>query len=131
MLVGIIPVTVALAGNLVEREFPWRRLAAPVALILLGLLAINLAGAEAGARAGEGRLFGLLCTLGAVGLWTLYGVANARFLRTNPSVSGPAWSTMVGAATLALVALAAPLVALLDPDTIGFRQLLDPGARLA
>jgi len=130
-LVGIIPVTVAIAGNLVEREFPWRRLALPVALILPGLLAVNLTGAETGARAGEDRFFGLLCTLGTVGLWTFYGVANARFLRTNPSVSGPVWSTMVGAATLVLVGLVVPLVALLDPGAVGFGQLLHPGARLA
>lgn len=78
-LVGIIPVMVAVAGNLVEREFPWRRLVLPLALILPGLLAINLAGTGAGAPAGEDRLFGLLCTLGTVGLWTFYAVANARF----------------------------------------------------
>ena len=130
-LVGTIPVMVAIAGNLIEREFPWRRLALPLALILPGLLAINLAGTGTGAPAGEGRLFGLLCTLGTVGLWTFYAVANARFLRANPSVSGPAWSTTVGVATLVLVALAVPLVALLDPGALGFRQLLDPGARLA
>jgi drug/metabolite transporter (DMT)-like permease len=130
-LVGTIPVTVAIAGNLIEREFPWRRLALPMALILPGLLAINLSGAGTGAQAGEGRFFGLLCTLGTVGLWTFYGVANARFLRANPSVSGSAWSTIVGVATLVLVALAVPLVALFAPGAVGFGQLLHPGARLA
>ena len=130
-LIGTVPVTVAVAGNLLEREFPWRRLALPLALILPGLAAINLAGAGPGAPGGVGRLLGLLCTLGTVGLWTFYGVANARFLRANPSVSGPAWSTVVGIATLALVVLAAPLVALLDPGAMGFRQLLHPDARLA
>ena len=130
-LIGTVPVTVAVAGNLLEREFPWRRLALPLALILPGLLAINLAGAGPGAPSGGGRLLGLLCVLGTVGLWTFYGVANARFLRANPSVSGLAWSTMVGVATLALVVLAVPLVALLDPGAVGFRQLVHPGARLA
>ena len=67
-LVGIIPVTVAITGNLIEREFPWRRLALPLALILPGLLAINLTGAGTGAPTGEGRFFGLLCTLGTIGL---------------------------------------------------------------
>jgi len=130
-LIGTVPVTVAVAGNLLEREFLWRRLALPLALILPGLLAINLAGAGPVAPAGGGRLLGLLCVLGTVGLWTFYGVANARFLRANPSVSGLAWSTMVGVATLALVVLAVPLVALLDPGAVGFGQLLHPGARLA
>jgi drug/metabolite transporter (DMT)-like permease len=131
VLIGTVPVTVAVAGNLLEREFPWRRLILPLALILPGLLAINLAGAGPGAPSGGGRLLGLLCVLGTVGLWTFYGVANARFLRTNPSVSGLAWATMVGVATLALVVLAVPLVALLDPGAVGFRQLVHPGARLA
>ncbi len=134
-LIGIVPVTVAIAGNIVEREFPWRRLAFPVTLILLGLLAINLTGVGSGvgahARAGEDRFFGILCALGTVGLWTFYGVANARFLRNNPSVSGPAWSTMVGVATLVLVALAVPVVALLDPGAVGFQQLPHPSPRLA
>jgi drug/metabolite transporter (DMT)-like permease len=121
LVVGTIPVTMALAGNLVEREFPWRRLGVPVALILPGLLAINVAGAGGGAQEGEGRFFGLLCTLGAVGMWTLYGVANARFLRKNPSVSGSAWPTMVGAAGLPLVALSVLLLAALGPDALDLR----------
>jgi drug/metabolite transporter (DMT)-like permease len=134
-LIGTVPVAVAVAGNLVGREFPWRRLVLPLALILPGVVAINLAGVDPdagpGAPAGGGRLLGLLCVLGTVGLWTFYGVANARFLRANPSVSGTAWSTVVGVACLVLVVPAAALVALLDPGAGGFGRLLHPGARLA
>lgn len=52
-------------------------------------------------------------------------------MRANPSVSGPAWATTVGVATLVLVVLAVPLVAVLDPGALGFRQVLAPDARLA
>jgi drug/metabolite transporter (DMT)-like permease len=135
LVIGTLPVTVALVGNLIGREFPFRRLLAPMALILLGLVAINVFAGEAGARAaGDGRVeefIGLLFALGALTLWTLYGVANARFLKANPRISGSEWSTMVGVATLVLVALAVPLTAVLAPGALDPGRFADPGASLA
>ena len=52
IIIGCIPVTLALAGNLTSHTHPWRKLAAPIALATAGLLLANLSGAgEAGPAA--------------------------------------------------------------------------------
>jgi drug/metabolite transporter (DMT)-like permease len=52
------------------------------------------------------RVMGVLAGLGAVALWTWYGLANAAFLKRNPEVSPTGWATVTGLAT-GLVTLAA------------------------
>jgi len=109
LIVGTLPVTVALYGNWRRREYPFARLAAPIALILLGLLCINLlaphgeGGAGRAAGAGGTSLVGLLCAFTALALWTWYAVANAAFLRAHPQLSASAWTSLTGVNTLLVV----------------------------
>jgi drug/metabolite transporter (DMT)-like permease len=112
IIIGCIPITLALAGNLTSRSHPWRKLAAPIALATAGLLLANLAGTG---EAGTGRtsadvVFGLLAAFGAVALWTWYGLANARFLNRHPEVPHTGWSTLVGLYTGAVTLVCLPAV---------------------
>ncbi|GIE30773.1 multidrug DMT transporter permease [Actinoplanes italicus] len=114
IIIGCIPVTLAVAGNVLDRVYPWRRLVVPIALVLSGLLLVNvleMSGASPAANTPVAvKAFGVLSALGAVLLWTWYGIANARFLDRNPDVPHGGWSTIVGLGT-GLVALAALPVA--------------------
>ncbi|HEY3953384.1 MAG TPA: DMT family transporter [Streptosporangiaceae bacterium] len=114
IIIGCIPITLALAGNLTSHTHPWRKLAAPIALATAGLLLATLSGTgEAGAdRSAAGVAFGLLAAFGAVALWTWYGLANARFLNRHPQVPHTGWSTLVGLSTgaVTLICLPAALV---------------------
>ena len=110
IVIGCIPVTLALAGNLTSHTHPWRKLAAPIALAIAGLLLANLAGTG---QAGTGRtdadvVFGLLAAFGAVALWTWYGLANARFLNRHPEIPHTGWSTLVGLYTGAVTLICLP-----------------------
>jgi drug/metabolite transporter (DMT)-like permease len=110
IIIGCIPVTLALAGNLISHTHPWRKLAAPIALASAGLLLANLSGTG---QAGTGRtaadvVFGLLAAFGAVALWTWYGLANARFLNRHPEVPHTGWSTLVGLYTGAVTLICLP-----------------------
>lgn len=124
LIIGTLPVTVALYGNWRRREYPFARLAAPVALIFLGLLVINLAepARSAGAHgAPAGRsILGLLYAGVALALWTWYAVANADSLRRHPHLAASTWATLTGVSTL-LVALGALLL-------IAVGRALDIGA---
>jgi drug/metabolite transporter (DMT)-like permease len=118
-IIGALPVTVALYGNWRRREFPVRRLALPIALLLAGMLVLNVAEWQH-AAAGESRYsagqraLGIACAVAALALWTWYGIANADFLKSRPHLHPGAWSTTIGVATLALVVAALPLVVLSD-----------------
>jgi drug/metabolite transporter (DMT)-like permease len=114
LVIGAIPIVLALAGNLVAPAYAWRRLILPVALVAVGLVLIN--GLEiAGSRSYNPaptpiKLAGLVAAFGAVAIWSWYALANARFLTSHPEVSGAAWSTIVGVATGTLTLAALPLL---------------------
>jgi drug/metabolite transporter (DMT)-like permease len=74
MIIGCIPVTLALVANLIWHAHRWRKLAVPIALATTGLLLATLPGGQAPASSGRSaaaELFGLLAAFGAVALWDL------------------------------------------------------------
>ncbi|MBE1582912.1 DMT family transporter [Nonomuraea angiospora] len=116
IIIGCIPVVIAVVGNLVVRSHPWRRLAPPISLVTVGLLVVNVlemtgSAPNAGAPAMV-KVAGIGCAFGAVALWTWYAIANARFLDRHPDVPDTGWSTIVGLATGAVTLAALPVAAL-------------------
>ncbi|HYF96400.1 MAG TPA: DMT family transporter [Symbiobacteriaceae bacterium] len=113
MVIGILPITIPLVANWRRREYPFSRLAVPLLLVLVGLTLMNMVELRSGgahmARSLAAQMFGLVSALGALVLWTWFGVANAEFLRKRPDISPSTWSTVVGAQTLVLVLAAAPM----------------------
>ncbi|MBO4204626.1 DMT family transporter [Micromonospora echinofusca] len=113
IVIGCMPVTIAVVGNLLAPSYPWRRLVVPIALVLLGLLVVNVVelqqAAPAGASSAGVKALGLLAAFSAVGLWTWYAIANARFLDRHPEVPHTGWSTVIGLGTGAVALLAVPL----------------------
>jgi drug/metabolite transporter (DMT)-like permease len=112
LIIGALPVTVALAGARGGDGPPVRRLLAPLALIAAGLGLVNLVALTRADAVGAGRpaetLVGVLAALGGLALWTWYALANAAFLRRRTDVTPATWSSAVGLATLAVVAVTGP-----------------------
>ncbi|MDI6103316.1 DMT family transporter [Actinoplanes sp. NEAU-A12] len=115
IIIGCIPVALAVVGNIVARTYPWRRLAVPVALVAAGLVIVNVLEMGGSSPAAESSIatkaFGVLCAFGAVVLWTWYGIANARFLEHHPEVPDAGWSVIIGLGTGAIALVALPLAA--------------------
>jgi drug/metabolite transporter (DMT)-like permease len=111
VIIGTMPVTVALYGNWRRREFPFSRLALPLGLIVTGLVVVNAVEVD-WSGVGQGGLTaqvgGILCALTAVGLWTWYGVSNATFLKAHPEVSPGQWTTAIGVMTFVMALVASP-----------------------
>src|SRR5215475_12112072 len=127
MVIGAIPVVVAVTGNVLAPaggpagdpagdRVPWRRLALPLALVTSGLAlvsALELTGVHAYLAASPAeKATGLLAACAAVVLWTWYALANARFLARHDAVSPAGWSTAVGVATGAVALAGLPAAAL-------------------
>jgi drug/metabolite transporter (DMT)-like permease len=122
MVIGAIPVVVAVTGNvlapagLAGNRVPWRRLALPLGLVTAGLAlvsALELAGVHAYLAASPAeKVAGMLAACASVVLWTWYALANARFLARHEMVSPAGWSTAVGVATGAVALAGLPAAAL-------------------
>ena len=115
MVIGVIPVAVTVAGNVLRPAFRWRRLALPLTLVTLGLAlvsALEISGVHAYlvAPAAE-KAAGLIAAGGAVVLWTWYALANVRFLAGHHDMAPASWSTIVGVATGAVALAGLPVAA--------------------
>ncbi|WP_180985815.1 DMT family transporter [Streptomyces sp. CB02959] len=113
VIIGTLPVTVALTGNWVRKEFPFSRLLLPLGFITVGLVLVNLKEVDWGTafsgHSGMTWVMGIASTLVALGLWTWYAVANASFLRRHPEISSANWSTLMGLCALELSLVALPI----------------------
>jgi drug/metabolite transporter (DMT)-like permease len=115
MIIGTLPVVIAIVANLRSRRcgsreapLPWRRLAPSLALIAVGIALVNraeLAALRADAHADLGRYaLGALLAVGALVCWTWYPIRNSDWLRAHPERSPRGWATAQGLATLPLAA---------------------------
>lgn len=114
MIIGTLPVVIAIASNLRrgaavrqrDGRLPWRQLAPSLALIAVGIGLVNhveLVALRADPDANLGRYAtGALLALVAVVCWTWYPIRNADWLREHPGRSPSTWATAQGVATLPL-----------------------------
>ena len=106
MIVGALPVVIAISANLRDRQrdglLPWARLLPALLLIGGGIACVNQA--ELAAPGGHQLRYasGALLALGAVACWTWYPLRNADWLHRHPGRSPRAWSTAQGLAILPL-----------------------------
>jgi drug/metabolite transporter (DMT)-like permease len=100
LIVGLLPVTVTLAGATERGSLPLRRLALPLLMAVAGVVCIYLDAPALQADTGGGTYFiGLLMAAGALACWTVYAVCNARYLRRHPQFTSREWSVLTGVAT--------------------------------
>nr|WP_152958953.1 DMT family transporter [Pseudomonas sp. MN1F] len=99
LIVGVLPLTITLYGRNDSGAVPIRRLIGPLALILAGMLCINLETfAFAPGDIGD-KLLGLFYALAALACWTWYAVQNSRYLKQSGHFDSHQWSVLIGVLT--------------------------------
>ena len=133
MIIGTLPVVIAIVSNLSERTVTWSRLAPALLVLAAGLALVNQTELQRTMqlegdpwRYATGAGFAILATA----CWTWYPVRNARWLRARPGITAAAWATAQGLTTLPL-ALAGMILAslsyrLLAPNPPGLPLGPDP-----
>ncbi len=125
LIIGMLPVTIALMGRNDAGSIHTRQLLAPIALMVLGIVTISYdlfshANAQLASTPTQ-KVLALCAAAGALILWTLAAVNNARYLRSHNAIEPKTWSDLCGVTTalLAVVTLGAGLlVAQFAPNSI-------------
>lgn len=127
LIVGLGPITIAFYGNFQQRECEFKRLILPSAIILCGLLLVNIPAFENNVSLATWKeyFFGLACACSALVAWTWYVVKNARFLKANPQLSARDWATVLGVATFCWVLGFISLLLLLNYSELGLQSTLN------
>jgi drug/metabolite transporter (DMT)-like permease len=110
---GLVPVVLAIAGNLRERAVSWKSLALPLLLAMTGLVLVNAGGlAHSGVLEMRSLAIGVPLSILAVSLWTVFGILNQSALSGRPSMDAGVWTAliMIGAAGAMLAFLPLGLV---------------------
>ena len=116
LIIGMLPVTIALLGQNDAGSLHWKRLLAPIVLMALGIVAISYdlfthADDHLNSTLWQ-RVLALFAAAGALVFWTLAAVNNARYLRSHNAIDPKTWSDLCGVVTglLALLMLGVGLV---------------------
>ena len=102
LIVGMVPIVVALWGLKDKDSPPLSRVAPPIAV---AALAVGLIGWESLSQGGgtshDGgqTLIGLACALAALLSWSAFAVGNSRWMGRLPDVSPHDWSLLTGVVT--------------------------------
>jgi drug/metabolite transporter (DMT)-like permease len=123
--VALVPVVLAIVANLGNRRMSWRSLALPLILATTGLLLLN---AVSILRLAQGSIdpiretgIGIVFSILAVALWTLFGVSNQAALRSRPGTDARIWTALMMIAGSVEIAAFVPVG--LSLDLFRFTQL--------
>lgn len=113
VIIGTMPVFLAIIANIRDRSAPWKVLALPLALIAAGVAIVNIA-TLSGANITDtvSILLGIVASSAALAIWIVYGLANAAVMRSTDAPDGLQWTGLqgIGAAIGSLLLL--PLASL-------------------
>jgi drug/metabolite transporter (DMT)-like permease len=119
LVIGTMPVLLAIIANLKDRSIDWRTLAIPLILIAAGIGWVNVSiFATTSASDQPEILLGIVAALIGLALWVAYGMMSAAVMQSQDAPSAIHWTALqgIGAGIGALVLL--PFTSL--GDTVSF-----------
>ncbi len=128
MLIGTLPIVIAVCANFGRDGIAWRRLWPSLLVIGLGIFLVNQheLGRLDGGRSLDDYLLGSLLAIGAVACWAWYPIRNAAWLKRRPELASTTWATAQGLATLPLALLVFAALPSLPVVPVSFDWPLGP-----
>jgi drug/metabolite transporter (DMT)-like permease len=103
--VALVPVVLAIAGNIRQPVVPWREFAFPLTLAVGGLLLINVDWTHTSAPV-PSPVLGISLSILVVILWTVFGLLNQAALHKRPQIGTGTWTAlMICGAAVGMLAL--------------------------
>ncbi len=125
LVIGALPVLLAIYGNWQDGTVPWRLLVLPLVMIIAGLAVINSATiAAASTPSQQGNvILGFVLALCALANWFVYAILNAKALRMPDPPDALGWTSLQGlgaAAGVLPLLVIAPLMGWSEIPARGF-----------
>ncbi len=125
LVIGALPVLLAIYGNWQDRAVPWRLMFLPLLMVISGLAVINSATiCAASTPVQQGNvILGFILALCALANWFVYAVLNARALRVPDPPDALGWTSLQGlgaAAGVLPLLVIAPLMGWSEIPARGF-----------
>src|SRR5688572_5000394 len=93
---GLVPIVLAVAGNLRQKAVSWSALILPLSLAAVGLAFVNASVFDpASTTSTQSLIVGIPLAIAAVGLWTWFGLANQRALAERPRIDSGVWTALI------------------------------------
>src|SRR5260370_11326834 len=93
---GLVPVVLAIAGNLRQQTISWRHLALPLTLAALGLLLVNGSSFDrSGVVKTHALVIGIPLAILAAALWVWFGLLNQSALARRPQMNARVWTALI------------------------------------
>ena len=117
IIVGTMPVVLALIANWTDRSVSWRSLAIPLGLIAAGVGAVNLGTLSdtADAAARVDTLLGVGFSLLSLAIWVGYGLVNGAVMQARDAPDPVGWTCLQGVGAFATSLFLVPLTSVFDP----------------
>jgi drug/metabolite transporter (DMT)-like permease len=97
VIIGTMPVALAIIANLRDRSVAWSRLVLPLSLIALGVAIVNVATLQSADGAGAASAaWGILSSMAALVVWIVYGLVNSAVMRAPDAPDGLRWTGVQG-----------------------------------
>ncbi|RFB82225.1 permease [Rhizobium leguminosarum bv. trifolii] len=121
VIVGTMPVLLAIIANIRDRSAPWQVLAFPLMLIAVGVAIVNIATIRTADPSTKATItLGILASFVALAIWIVYGLANAAVMQSADAPDGLQWTGLqgIGAALGSLLLLPLASFDLVDTASI-------------
>ncbi|MHC1546919.1 DMT family transporter [Phyllobacterium sp. K27] len=119
IIIGTMPVLLAILANQRDHTAPWPSLVLPLGLITMGVGVINITTINAAASSNiYPILLGIIASIAALAIWITYGLVNASVMRAANPPDALQWTGLqgIGAALGSLMLL--PLVSFEISSTV-------------
>ncbi|MEM8797604.1 MAG: DMT family transporter [Pseudomonadota bacterium] len=109
LILGMLPVTISLYGQLVQGRAGFWPLAVPLTVFSAGVVIFNLDHVEFSNASRPYGWLGLAAIIACLLMWTWYAIDNAKFLRETTIVTASQWSSVIGIVSLGIALVALPV----------------------
>jgi drug/metabolite transporter (DMT)-like permease len=93
---ALVPVVLAITGNLRQPTIAWRHLALPIMLATIGLILVNTGSFDQAALADAPSLLkGIPLAILAAACWVWFGLANQSALARRPRMPAGIWTALI------------------------------------
>lgn len=100
LIIGFMPVTVAVVGSMRKGALPLRRFALPLGLAVVAIVIIAVDAMRSGEDVvGASPLLGVILAIAALLSWTAFAVGNSYALERRAEISARDWNLILGVVT--------------------------------